>query len=191
MLQEIELGEAGLAWVRKSLESGNTLAKLLLGRRLEVGRVFTYLAPGVSPDRAAEFRRGGLFSDVPSEIDAKWPAVVTAYLASADGRFCVVEDIAGRGDPVMDSPGERYFVQGSDVYDFLPSGVWTHEEIRHFLSKARQYPSVCALTKIPVGPSLSPRQEVPIETLQLLASNTSHILVGAYDEESYVLWTEN
>ena len=177
--------------MRSCLAGGNTLSRSLSARPLEKGRVLTYLPSDVETARAAKFEWGGLFQGGAEEITSKWYALISAHLRRADRQYCIIEDIAAPGDACLSSPSEQFFAFRSEVYDFLSLPPQSVADARQFLSKARQYPSICALTKIPDAPPFSPRQEVPIETIHLLARNTSHIMVGAYDEESYILWTEN
>lgn len=189
MLHEFQFGPEGLAWVRQCLSAGSTLSKTLLDLSLEKGRVFTYLPNGLNAGRHMQFKFGGIFSSVGEKIGQTWPKFISEYLAGPAERYCILEDISAPSDPGLDSSDEQFFVYETEVYDFLSSQDTDVEKIRSILSCGRQYPSIGALTRLSGLSELQHRHSVKAEVLQLLASNTQYILVGAYDEESYLVWS--
>ncbi len=186
-LKPFEFGPEGLAWVRKCLSGGNTLSKLLLKLPLETGRVYTYLPDGLAPSRRTMFESGGIFGKTGSELDRRWRTEVRSYLSASEDRVCIVEDIAQVDEAGLDTSDEAFFSYGKEVYDYLTYRGQDLNRIRFTMSKGRQYPSVHLLTKIPEGATIHQRQEVSRHVLEELAANASRIMVGAYDEESYLV----
>jgi hypothetical protein len=124
-----------------------------------------------------------------SDLDRDWTVhEIRNYNSASEDRVCIFEDIAKVGGPCLDTSNGASFSHGKEIYDFLTSRDQDPHRIRCAMY-ARQYPSIGVLTKIPNGATIRHRQEVSRHFLEAFATKASQILVGAYDEESYLVWS--
>lgn len=188
MLIEIELGDEALAFIRSSLETNTTLSSCLLRLPLNDGKIHSYLPFGVSPSALSAFEAGGIASA--NETQEHLVEFIFSYLNTSEIALAVFESYASPGDPFLKSADQRYFVVNNEVYYYLTFSERTAEAIGKALRWARNYPFVCALTSCS-DVSLLQNQgvEVSLRFIEALASRTKIIVVGAYDEEAYLLWT--
>jgi hypothetical protein len=134
------------------------------------------------------FETGGLFGNTASDLDKDWRIEIRNYICASEDRVCIFEATAQVGYPCVESKVGAFFSYGKEIYDFLTHHDQDLYRIRCAMN-ARQYPSIGLLTKIPDAATIRHRQEVSREFLEKLATNASRILVGAYDEESYLVWS--
>ena len=66
------------------------------------------------------------------------------------------------------------------------SGTAAFEEA---LGSASDYPSILILTSIISSSTLPVRSNIDEALAEELMANVSHVIVGAYDEEGYLIWS--
>jgi hypothetical protein len=178
-LERYDLAEAGAAYIRDCLKGGNSLAQAL-SQNCEPAGAFTLLPRGQASQRLTAFSVGGTGSN-----HASWTEFVIKYLANDAGRVAVAENFESRpGDPVL-TKRPHHFIVGAEIYYFAQEA--TAPSVSLLLRSMSCYPSILCLTET----------ERPFRTgekgdstlLRKLALATSHVLVGAYDEESFVCAT--
>ena len=170
-----DLWTPAIDFVRESLAGGSTLARAVADRRVQHA-AFTLLPPGLPSDRVNGLMAGGTgFSQ------SCWIPFVIDYLK--DGRHVVIADSfeARVGDPILASRSP-YFTFGSEVY-FLTREADDSCVDGLFMSMS-SYPSIILLSRTEL--SINAHQDIAREQLDGLAVAVEYVLVGAYDEESFV-----
>jgi hypothetical protein len=182
-LVEVDLGQAGRAWVERTLENGGALSReALAALPLAFGRTTTFLPAGVISEA----------SDLEWGIDLSpgtW-GLASVHLfeeiRALGGTFLIAEDI--RRSPVAAPPsGEsNAFAFGGDLYYWIEFRERSADELDRFLSRHGLHTST-------VGFIADDREALllmPSDPARLLAS-TRRLIVGAYDDTGYVLWSRN
>lgn len=210
VIQEIELGPAGIRYVRERLADGKALSKCLLETLdLERGKLTTFLPPGVSEAEVYQFSYGGKLhqaekrkttlangrsfygAPVPN-TDKLLISTIRAHLASTNSPFCIFEhQLAVPEDPWLSHKGLQIATTGRTVLLFLTAGQTDEELIRSTTKRARSAfpPLVGALARSPSEMMLTNGARVEPDGLQRIAEQTEKLIVGAYDGESYLIWT--
>jgi hypothetical protein len=199
--EECVFGAEAIAYVRLTMSYGATLFRLALSRAIDEGTIVAYL-PKDYPERARyNFEQGGVWEcyDGSDEMegDDYWNDS-QMYVASLCARFlsghedaCVIfEDYIH--DPDRDPPvGVRYFKYKSETYLILQ-----HQDagdLCHILevsfNKASQHHRRGLMTYCKALNPTVADQPVSLELLESMAELTSHIIVGAYDEEAELIWS--
>ena len=207
MITTIELGHDAITYIRAYLSEGNTLSEYLLELPLEEGRVVTYLPPTSSLDAIENFEVGGIVPTVDvqrevgsgkqeivqlqrAEIQLKLANFITAYLNRPGRHYAIFEHaLAEPTDPWLAQTSAEFFTYRSEVYIFLPSQDASTKAIVSAIRTAATYRITCTLCTTSSGPDLSTGQEVEQDILRVLAESTQHIIVGAYDGESEIVWS--
>jgi hypothetical protein len=117
---------------------------------------------------------------------------VADHLHKPDAAIAVFEDhLARPGDPVFDKLSIPFFTYNDEVYYFLTKRHATDELITKAIRTAQSYLFVCALIKYGTDDifAIEDRQPMTHRNLEVLASNMTTIVVGAYDGEAYVFWS--
>jgi hypothetical protein len=190
MLKEFEFGSEAIIYVQSCLSSGNTLSRRLLKLTLGSGRVTAHLPANVSPVTAREFEFGGIAKGGENPW-SHLAAFIAEYLSGQGKRYAVFEAIERKGDPCVSSLDKKFFTHGSELYFFLTSRDQDLSSITGTIRAARSYPFVGALTSVPEDePDIRADFEVTTDVLEKLAARTEHILIGAYDDEGVLIWSE-
>jgi hypothetical protein len=200
----LDLGSEGLEYLRSRLARGHSFAAFLLqATHLATGSVFTYLPPDVDREGLRSFEVGGLLRSKSQSASAGPPTPLTSRgqdcliaLITDDlkppGRLCLFEDALARpGDPsVQRLIGDLCFHEG-EVYHYVLSGNSEREHVLTTIRRAESLPVfVGAVCAVPDGLQFPPEKRILTSaTLHVLASHVTRIVVGAYDGEGYLLWT--
>ncbi len=187
VLREVEYDSEALGYIRECLSQGGLLSEYLLGLPLTRGRVWSRLPSGVGPEARRDFDSGGITTIAATR---SWLVpLIDNYLRAREGRYAVFETLWHRGDPVLSKWTGRYFTHKGCVYRFVPSQCCGREEVIGALEDARSYPLVGILASLPQGePNIATDAEVSAHTLEELACRTDRLLIGAYDDESVLVW---
>jgi hypothetical protein len=210
---EISLGPEAIGYIRECLSYGKTLARYLLEKLdLESGSVTTFLPPDVSEEARTQFKWGGKFKRDPATFvyhtapdgsrtrmepvpnTNPWlVSIVEAFLRGAEGRVCIFEDALVRpSDPCFSSLKGRLLIFGDEVYYFLSSEDREGKRIAETVREAANvWPGLIgALTSVAGEAALSDEaREITAAQLRVLAESVEKIVVGAYDGESYLIWS--
>lgn len=88
-------------------------------------------------------------------------------------------------------PNERMFFHDESVYWYLDHGADSEEEAAEVLGSAPFWNRIGALARVPERDGcIRPRQNVTDEELRAVADGTVVLVMGAYDGEGYVVWSE-
>jgi hypothetical protein len=208
---EIPVPRAATAFIVERLNDGNTLAKAMLETlSLAQGCVTTFLPRNVIPESLEDFASGGklptppvsewkstkvagetlLMIPVPT-TDSLLVAEIKNYLLQAKDHVCILEDaLKMPGDAVLRRVSNKLATYNTEVYHLLFHEDAQEERILGALNNAKSLPTfIGALTEWPselLG--IKPRV-LSLGHLQTLAARTNKLFVGAYDGESYLLWS--
>src|SRR5690606_34240342 len=117
--------------------------------------------------------------------------IISEHLVATSSRVCVFEDANTRpSDPVFHRIKTPVFTFENEVYHFARGGAADSGEIQQLIRAASSWLVIGVLAALPSGVVLENRSEVPDATLDALASGAEKIIVGAYDGEGYVIWSE-
>lgn len=207
MITEIELDRDAITYLRSCLSDGKSLSAHLLRLPLDEGRIVTYLPLTASPDAIKGFSVGGIIPTVrlPREVDSdeseivqlsrtevelKLADLISAYLNRSGRRYAIFEHaLAEPTDPWLVQTPAKFFTYRSEVYVCLTSQDISNEAIMSAIRTAATYRFTGILCTTSSLPDLSTGQVVEQDILRVLAESTQHIIVGAYDGESEIVWS--
>ena len=170
------LDERAREYVRGTLEHGGPLARELL-RRAVIEEPFTLLPPNVSSEQLVEFDTGRYFG----VGLGPWIDWIGHQLVSTPNGAVFAEDFET-------SPSSPLLVRDPDfvlIDDRVAFFAVQADAIESVLVSMSRYPSIVVITTNE-GPSLVRAQVVDSVKLGRLAAAATSVLVGAYDEESFV-----
>lgn len=193
MLELMESGDAGRAYVAQRLVNGNSLSSLLLSHVSRLGGAFALVPAGTSSERVTRFSQGGVLPQAKRSHDIAripstdaWLAGELAATMEASGAICVLENALARCREPFTARLPNVVCVGDEVYHLIRQGADTAADLLVTLRSASSMPTfVGILTRAPVAakdwcPSTS-------TDLAELARNALLLFVGAYDGESYVI----
>lgn len=183
-MKRVDFGIEAARYIRSQLADGNGLSRQLIRLRPKHSKYWAFVPDKAPADVLRQFRSGGLGGR--PETETSLIEFIQYDLHEARGRCAVFEDaFARKGDPLLGDSGCPYFTHGADVFDFL-IGPSQSDDVRQLLWTARAYRMVGVLSDA-VGLELP--QEADEETLQLLASQARHVIIGAWDGEGELVWS--
>jgi hypothetical protein len=201
--REIELGAAGIAYIRECLEAGKTFARLLLQTHdLNMGKAVTKLPASVDDEAAKDFDSGGKLPElyprttnlqaVPDSDFLMMPEI-NRFLSESSANICILEDsLANPTDPFLQSVKTRYSAFQDEVYHLICQPDNNSDTISKTLRQAHSWLTIGALTSAPEEMGVCAQLgELKLSSLTTLAQKAQEIIVGAYDGEGYVIWTAN
>ena len=185
------LGADALKFLYEQLANGGPISATL---KLSPGGVlWTYLPPSaVQLQDQRHLEQGGAFtSESASEILREVLVFVKAFLQEDASSILLAED---RFFGISDPPNSR------DQYIFEWRGTTYHyrthlfsaahpQDFEEAIGSASNYPSILLLTKISSLEILPKRGQIDDALAAELAENIIHVIVGAYDEEGYLIWS--
>ena len=183
---EMDLGEAGLRFVEKSLTKWGGLAGAAVHLPIRQGRAVALVPEGTSLSQATEFRSGYLGNT--SAVD---DALVRHILSRCyPGSSLVVQDCAQSTDSDII---ERYaddlkFFYESFVYWFVNINRFDKELIMEPIYSARIYEPLAFYLSCPVDQERFFNREVSAAVISDFARHIKEIIISAYDKESFVIW---
>jgi hypothetical protein len=164
----------------------HTLSTALLSLPLEAGHTFAYLPAGIEPARANDLEEWHIATP---ESTARLVDFVSAYLRAREGRVGIfIDPNAAPTDPGLLDVADHFVTYRREVYFFV-TGRDDEERIHDTLLSTLLYPAIGILTAPTPPLALADRQETAPEGLAALARGTAHVLVGAYDAETYIIWS--
>jgi hypothetical protein len=214
---ERSLGPQAIDYIRQRLTHGKSLARHLLeALDLERGSVIACLPPNVGDQEALQFKEGGKLphpdpstfryltdeqgrtsrlEPVPN-TDPWLVSLVQHFLSQSADRVCIFEEFyAEPSDPLWskkESKREAASFVDDEVYYVLVSGD-SEEQLREAVGWSQQaWPALlAAMTSMTADePIPSDRRNISPALLKPLAGRTERLAVGAYDGESYLIWSK-
>ena len=212
MVEDQPLGEAAVKYMRETLAAGDRLACRLLETQLGRGQLHAYLPKEIDGERITNFA-ADVFWGRELNPDDDWRAsslnFVLSYLTAAPTNLAVWE---GWPEKLESEPSWKEEINHFWDYD----GIWTvwgdsgntrsdsrtsymylmsptnQDCIAKLFRKARAYPAVCVLTELTIEVTFPPPTSVAHASLLAnLAEHAAHILVGAFDEGGFVIWSRS
>jgi hypothetical protein len=208
--REVPLGAAGIRYVSDQLYQGKTLARFLLQtQQLGSGHVSTFLPHSV-PDTEAMNLRSGVLPEPPPEthtimrapdgtvtravpvshMDEAFVPLLHSFLQGGGERLCIFEnELLRPTDPVVSRLGERFVIYSDEVYTVLLRDDSESQIARTLLGTNDPWLAIGAMTSLPdLVATLGAMREITQDQLLACAQRAAGILVGAYDDEGWVLW---
>jgi len=185
---ELPLGEDGIAYVRHALEMGTSLSKQVLATAFSGGAAYASVPEGNDLARAKRFEWGGL-----KNVSGTWAwlqAQVKEWCATDPRSAFVVEDPWGGryGESGVMRGTEKKFFHGEFVYYFVEHADLSDKAIEE-TAQAPGFLFIGFFSRYPLSSaSLPPDLKVGDALIRDLAENTRQIVVGAYDQEGWVVW---
>ncbi len=213
---ELHLGPEAVNYIRDCLANGKTLARYLLERPdLESGTVTTFLPSDVSEEAATQFKWGGklkrdpatfVYRTEPDGSTTRWEpkpntdpwlvSILQRFLRGRAERVCVFEnELASPGDPWLSLPRWDILqtaIFENEVYHLLSNRDAENEErILTTIKGANAWLFIGAMTSVSKASDLALEADtVDDEVLEMFAQRAEKIVVGAYDGESYLIWSK-
>jgi hypothetical protein len=188
---EIELGNEALDFAIRELGKGNSLARLIaLTLRERVTRIWTYLPAFVNRAQVLDFDSGGVCdTDVTPDVSRFAHQILEE---GEPGGAWILEDNIGQPSPARAENAIRElttpFICEKELYQMLKQTQANAFAIQETMRLGGAYPSIGYLAFL--RPKLAEKMtndNVTRSDLEELAQLVRFIVVGAYDEESYVL----
>jgi hypothetical protein len=206
------LGSEGLAFVKERLGHGDHLANAVAKIALDQGTVFTFLPENVDP-AALSLQDGGLshfeYDDrlMPPIIDlVRKHLNQISNVAVAETRIVQTQHIqrffSMKKFPMFlvesslvrsyHSDTKQEILPLIGLYGYLSGGQTATDLIRSLIEDSSPLPIwLVVLTSWPPGETIVPGQKVEVDFLGRLAERASHIILGAYDDEAFVVWSRD
>lgn len=184
LIQRIDLGRTGLAFVREELGGGGPLAKCVAGLIQDGDAVFAPLDDGADHARAAALETG---TSMPTIAIRQWIAdYIGTHWGSKKCQVIFEDTWLDMNTVHVYPPRCPYFLVNATPYyvpqdDMLLAALSAGEkEVASW-----RYPIFVISPVLPL-----PSTGVGVETdyLNNLAQNVRAVLISAYDQESYVVW---
>ena len=188
MLQEIEIGETAIPFIRSCLWPQRALPARLLRLPLENGKIMSYVPSGISRDQAMKLQTTLGIPGVGTCSTKRLTAFILDHLRSPNAPYALFQDyLSEPGDPAL--ANDQFILYQSEVYLFLGSKDAAANKVADAISKSSQFPFLSVLTAL-TSAELTNNDAVTDKCLDELVDNTQHLIVGAYDEESYIVWSK-
>lgn len=185
----------------EQLKDGNTLAQIVLENLcLDKGRFLALLHPSADKNLIYNFRSGGILPKNPLEpvvfrgnfysgrkkVDScQELALYLRNILNAENCCYFDDQMHQREDLIAKKYKTETLYYNEELYLFLQKEKFSTEkskEIIQYVDAQWYYMNVISQEK----PGIN--QEVSIEKLQKIVFSTTHIVVGAYDGEGYLIW---
>lgn len=188
--------QAAFAYVRRSLRSGLDLGRLVNSSVSEdTGLIQALVGQGANAAQLGAFESGGVLSQ-PKTRSRGMTATPSANVSMAcrakafldcDQAVIVVEDIEGYlQTPAADSLSCQTRLLGAESYAFLFGSQNDVSQIARVLQVAYSLPTFNTVWAV-LPPGAHPGSDAT--QLRLIADHVRCVAVGAYDAESYLIWT--
>jgi len=193
--------ESASQYLIEELRDGNTLAQSLLQYLLlDNGRYLALLHPSANKNLVYSFRSGGILPQNPLEPVTfrgkiypgrrranSYQELVTYLENAMSSKTCCYFDdqMHRREDSIAQKYKEETLYYNGELYLFLQGekfSIERSEKMVRYTNAQWYYMNVISEE----GPGTN--HEISIEKLQMIASRTTHIVVGAYDGEGYLIW---
>lgn len=174
---EYELGVQGLEFLREALSSGGPLAREVY-RHVNLEGAFTRLPPDVPRNRLLEFAFGGFWQGG----QASWREWITGFFLSQPDAVAIGENFEIEPESHLLRKLTHYLVVDNAVV-FTASASHA-DSLESLLANISRFPSILLLCNCR---SLVSSTRIQSHDMEAVARSTQYVMVGAYDEESYVV----
>lgn len=181
--------DPAVAYLRGVLGDWSKLCSFLEHLPLEDGKACALAPQMTEADRLLRFCEGGLDWGGESAIDVLCEMALQTLTKMGNG----VALFLAMGKPSAPYLGRikvpLAFCE-NEVYLFLRTNEVARPRMFELLHRAARYPQLGVITRVPTGAnSLADRKRLAVLELEALVSEAACVITGAYDEESYLIWT--
>ncbi len=189
-MKEFKLGDKAIDYIKYSLAGGDALSQYLLKLPLEAGQVTTYLPSTTTELQRHKFEVGGIINSM--DAKKKLVSLIYSFLNIDTNRVAIFETLAQMGDKHLYASNVQFFTRHqSEVYCFVTSSNCTQEKIITAIKFAKSYPFIGILTSaLNIESEIIAGGEIPDSFFEKLIKSVQYILVGAYDDETILLWSK-
>jgi hypothetical protein len=200
-LEYFDVGEPGLAYMRRQFEDARALGAALL-EIVDHGEALTRAPPGTSFDQLYAFEAGGL---LPENLDmsrafqleggSKMMAVVSLFderleliqgvMRATPGNICIADDVNPTWPEHRERAEATAFGVGAEVYHIAHAGA-SLEDIENALVGILPWHGITAVCRGPLA--ISDERECEPDAFRRAALSATLITCSAYDGEGFVAW---
>jgi hypothetical protein len=190
-LEELSLGPEGLQYVLSSLNGARRFADALTAEitasPAAANSVFAPVPRGTALARATNFDTGGLMYGGAKQ----WLADRLSMLCKAHdgGTFIALDTVQSPSDPhVHEGTVDKFFYDGLVQY-FVGCANLNAASVDGVFRSVASFHFIAAFTTCPVSTADLPADLVVDDRLiARLAAGVQAVIIGAYDQESFVVW---
>lgn len=186
-----QLGEVGLEYVRARLSDGGPIAEQHL-EHLNYGFVWEFIPDNSGGVQTSDLSQGGRYDATEAKLVTNAYALFFRdFLGRSPSHILLSEDQLFRMNDRCMLDKEGLFEYGGVTYFHFPLGgeQLSKSSIEGAISRASQYPSIVLATRRTFDEDLPSRGVLQKAHALMLGEQVQHVLVGAYDEEGYVMWS--
>ena len=118
---------------------------------------------------------------------------ISRYLSKPGKRYAIFENSYSRSDDRgIQTRRDQLFFHDIEVYAFLTPDNHDAERLSYTVHAASGYYLIGVLTSIKEDePDIRDRQSVSEHLIEQLATRAEHILIGAYDGDAVLIWSQD
>lgn len=204
--KEIYLGFEAIEYINDCLKNGNTLAQQLLQSfDIKKGEIVTYLPSYIQENAVKEFYYGGKLLGLKDYSESSIKAndypttfllsLIEKQLQSGDNSICIIENaIAKPQDQCLSLLNVKPKIYNDEVYHIFSAEDVVRDKIKNDFMQIKSVPTFIGATivlPINVIKSFKLKRELNFEDFKTITSGIEKMFVGAYDGESYIIWSKN
>jgi len=187
MLKEFIFYDEALPYILLELEQGMSLAKALYYR---VGK-FDGTTKAFLPESSELLDRvtfmHGIFPGPADDTPIR--EFISDYLSKSKNRIAVFENYTYSPSYFKESKDSNVIFYMEEVYEYLTHRDKNIKEVNKVYSRKSNYPSIGVLSELPSNVTLPQGEFVNQSLLEEISNHSDHILIGAYDDETMLIWT--
>lgn len=178
----LTLGE----YVKGTLKANNWDISTIMPKNSTDDMIYAFSTGGILPIKKSWIREDGARIEEVQNMDDFIIHIVDTYLQENKERICVIQDVnAIPSDPwIMNADREGFLVHKSEVY-YCKNNM-TNKDTTTFIRNRSNYKFSAILCEYPLLLSKEPTK-VETEDLFSMAQQTDIIIVGAYDDEGFIV----
>jgi hypothetical protein len=115
-------------------------------------------------------------------------AFITAFLEENPGHILLAEDRFFTMNDPPNAQDQRIFQYENTTYHYLSNHA-DQEALKDTVGSASNYPLFLILTVVSALDKLPVRGHIQKDLAEELISNVAHVIVGAFDDEGYIVWS--
>ena len=195
MIEKIILGPKGLQFIRSELSLGRDLSQEYFKQNLGQGYLFSYIPQGLEEynldlSESLEYKTGKRVSHILLNLIVNF---ISSYLLENKFSYVIFETFWSKGDPILQESAFQfsYILINESVNILLRTGS-IPSEIEESIKYSQHYPLIIVLGKsMRVSNALANKILVSPSVLQEIIQMTDYLIVGAFDDEGYIVWGKN
>jgi hypothetical protein len=182
-----QLGADSLLFLHEELAKAGPILSTF---KPEWGHIWAYLPPSAA-ERCTLFdlQHGNAFTaEQAYEIQEHIDHFIAAFLEEAPGHILLAEDRFFTMNDPPNAQDQRIFQYENVTYHYLSNHA-DQEALKDTVGSASNYPLFLILTVVSSLDKLPARGHIQKDLAEELISNVAHVIVGAFDDEGYIVWS--